>query len=176
MPPSHHGYHLWVLFPGVYGICASTVTTRNTQVTSQPCTAQTQPLTSQTEEAFPSCHLLLHTFNHLSGPFMAVGCRGMVPLSRTCPCCSSPCHTTLPACCGLLMQPRAVLPHQPLLFDRMLNLMTLLPWHEELNGWLCEWWGFACFFHRRRLKASIAKNISPRISAVCLKLSLVFQR
>lgn len=127
---SHHGYYLSALFPGVYGTCASTVTARNTGVSSQPCTAQAQPLTSQTEEVFPGCHVLLH----LSGPFMAVGCRGTVPPSRTRPRCSSRCHATLPACRGLLTQPGAVLPHQPLLFDRMLNLMTLLPWHEELNG------------------------------------------
>ena len=50
----------------------------------------------------------------------------------------SPVPATLPARRGPLMQPRVVPPYKLLLFDRMVNLMTLLPWHEELNAWLCE--------------------------------------
>lgn len=51
----------------------------------------------------------------------------------------APVSATLPAHRGSLMQPRVVLPYKLLLFDRMVNLMVSLPWHEELNGWLCEW-------------------------------------
>jgi len=45
----------------------------------------------------------------------------------------SPVPPTLSLHQGPLMQPRVVLPDKLLLFDRMVNLMTLLPWHEELN-------------------------------------------
>lgn len=75
-------------------------------------------------------------------------------------CCGS-CARIPTHRCGSLMRPRVVLPCKLLLFDRMVNLMTLLPWYEKLNGWLCELWRFASAFHRRWCKPRMQRIFDP---------------